>query len=188
MHAESRKILRHIADAQKYKNQGNKELFGPGALERASIEQWLQTEEQNFNVPSADMLYSLSYLPADMPLDGRGGGPPPPAAGMHPAHRQHLEKVEEMRQRYEKSAKELSKLLNIYEQRLYETEYLAGDRFTLADLSHLPNADAIASDPRSAHLIASRENLSRWWYKISNRPAWKRIKELQCPPAAEAPF
>ncbi|KAK3157042.1 hypothetical protein QOZ80_2AG0115430 [Eleusine coracana subsp. coracana] len=188
---ESRRILRHIAGAEKYKNQGNKLLFGPGALERASIEQWLQTEEQNFNVPSADMLYSLSFLPPDMPLDGgRRGAPPAPsaAAGMHPLHRQHMEKMDEMRQRYEKSVRELDKLLNIYEQRLYETEYLAGDTFTLADLSHLPNADAIASDPRSQHLIASRENVSRWWYKISNRPAWKRIKELQRPPSAEAPF
>jgi glutathione S-transferase len=72
MDAESRKILRHVAD--KYKDQGYKGLFGPGALERASIEQWLQTEAQNFDVPSADMIYSLSYLPFDMPLDG--GSPP----------------------------------------------------------------------------------------------------------------
>jgi glutathione S-transferase len=64
---------------------------------------------------------------------------------MHRAHRQHMEKMEEMRQRYEKGLKEVSKLLNIYEQRLYESEYLAGHKFTLADLSHLPNADAIAS-------------------------------------------
>jgi glutathione S-transferase len=138
MDAESRKILRHVAD--KYKDQGYKGLFGPGALERASIEQWLQTEAQNFDVPSADMIYSLSYLPFDMPLDG--GSPPAASAGMH---RQHMEKMEEMRQRYEKGLKEVSKLLNIYEQRLYESEYLAGHKFTLADLSHLPNADAIAS-------------------------------------------
>jgi glutathione S-transferase len=50
MHVESRKIQRHIAD--KYKNQGYRDLFGPGALERASIEQWLQTEAQSFDVPS----------------------------------------------------------------------------------------------------------------------------------------
>jgi glutathione S-transferase len=79
MHAESRKILRHIAD--KYKNQGYRDLFGPGALERASIEQWLQTEAQSFDVPSADMVYSLAYLPPDMQLDGRGGGGLPEATG-----------------------------------------------------------------------------------------------------------
>ncbi|WVZ57522.1 hypothetical protein U9M48_007899 [Paspalum notatum var. saurae] len=67
---ESRKILRHIAE--KYKDQGNRDLFGPGALERASIEQWLETGEKCFDVPSADMLYSLAYLQ----LDGRGAGAP----------------------------------------------------------------------------------------------------------------
>jgi hypothetical protein len=50
----------HIAD--KYKNQGYRDLFGPGTLERASIEQWLQTEAQSFDIPSADMVYSLAYL------------------------------------------------------------------------------------------------------------------------------
>jgi glutathione S-transferase len=179
MNAESRKILRHIAD--KYKNQGNKDLFGPGALERASIEQWLQTEAHSFDIPSADLVYSLAYLPPDMPLDGRGAA----AGGMHPSHRQ---KVEEMTQLFEKSRKDLGKLLDIYEQRLGEEDFLAGSKFTLADLSHLPNADRLAADPRSARLIESRRNVSKWWYTISSRESWKRVKELQRPPSAEAPF
>ena len=187
MIAESRKILRHIAD--KYKQQGYKDLFGPGALERASIEQWLQTEAHSFDIPSADMVYSLAYLPPDMPLDGRagaGGGLAPAAgSGMHPSHRQ---KVEEMLQLLEKSRKDLGKLLDIYDQRLGEEEYLAGSKFTLADLSHLPNADRLAADPRSARLIESRKNVSRWWYTVSARDSWKRVKELQRPPSAEAPF
>jgi len=181
---ESRKILRHIAD--KYKQQGYKDLFGPGALERASIEQWLQTEAHSFDIPSADMVYSLAYLPPDMPLDGRGAaGGLLPAAGMHPSHRQ---KMEEMLQLFEKSRKDLGKLLDIYDQRLGEEEYLAGSKFTLADLSHLPNADRLAADPRSARLIESRKNVSRWWYTISSHDSWKRVKELQRPPSAEAPF
>jgi glutathione S-transferase len=189
MHAESRKILRHIAE--KYKNQGYRDLFGPGALERASIEQWLQTEAQSFNIPSADMAYSLAYLPPDMPLDGSrgGGGLGLPAAaagpGMNPTHRQ---KMEEMLQLFDKSRKELSKLLDIYEQRLGEEAFLAGAKFTLADLSHLPNADRLTADPRSARLIQSRRNVSRWWDTISSRDSWTRVKELQRPPSAEAPF
>ncbi|KAJ1296405.1 hypothetical protein BS78_01G297800 [Paspalum vaginatum] len=174
---ESRKILRHVAE--KYKDQGNRDLFGPGALERASIEQWLQTEAQSFDIPSADMAYSLAYLP----LDGRGAGLP--AAGMNPSHRQ---KLEEMQQLFEKSRRELGKLLDIYEQRLAEEKYLAGGKFTLADLSHLPNADRLAADPRSARLIESRRNVKGWWDTISRRDSWSRVKELQRPPSAEAPF
>ncbi|ONL99618.1 glutathione transferase14 [Zea mays] len=181
---ESRKILRHIAD--KYKNQGYRDLFGPGALERASIEQWLQTEAQSFDVPSADMVYSLAYLPPDMQLDGRGVGGLPAATGtMNPAHRQ---KVEEMLQLFEKSRRQLGKLLDIYEQRLGEEAFLAGGKFTLADLSHLPNADRLAGDPRSARLMESRRNVSKWWDTVSRRDSWVRVKELQRPPSAEAPF
>ncbi|XP_006662020.1 glutathione S-transferase F11-like [Oryza brachyantha] len=200
---ESRKILRHIAD--KYKDQGNTELIGTGALERSSIEQWLQTEAQSFDVPSADLVYSLAFLPpppAQAQLGGGkakgaecdeqdGGGERQGRGGggrngeMNPAHRQ---KVEEMRQLFEKSRKELNKVLDIYEQRLDEAEYLAGDKFTLADLSHLPKADALASDPRSLSMIQSRRNVSRWWADISGRESWKYIKSLNRPPSAEAPF
>jgi hypothetical protein len=72
---------------------------------------------------------------------------------------------------------ELETLLDIYEQRLGESEYLAGNKFfTIADLSHLPNADRLASDPRS------RKNVSRWWDAISCRGAWQEVKNLQHPP------
>lgn len=192
---ESRKILRHIAD--KYKRQGNLDLIGTGALERSSIEQWLQTEAQSFDVPSADMIYSLAYLPRTMPLDGRkDGGAGAGRDGRQQKQQQrdmmmspsHMQKVEEMKQLFEKSSRDLSKVLDIYDQRLEEAEYLAGDKFTLADLSHMPNADRLASDERSARLIQSRRNVSRWWADISNRESWVYVKSLQRPPSAEAPF
>lgn len=188
---ESRKILRHIAD--KYKAQGNPGLIGTGALERSSIEQWLQTEAQSFDVPSADMIYSLGFLLPTMQLGGNkddAGATPRQQGGarapdMNPAHRQ---KVDEMQQLFEKSSKELSKVLDIYEQRLEETQYLAGDKFTLADMAHLPNADRLDSDELSRRLLQSRKNVSRWWADISGRESWQYVKSLQRPKSAEAPF
>ncbi|KAM3409515.1 hypothetical protein ACQJBY_002055 [Aegilops geniculata] len=182
---ESRKILRHIAD--KYKRQGNLDLIGTGALERSSIEQWLQTEAQSFDVPSADMIYSLAYLPRTMPLGGTGAGQQKQQRDMMMSP-SHMQKVEEMKQLFEKSSRDLSKVLDIYDQRLEEAEYLAGDKFTLADLSHMPNADRLASDERSARLIQSRRNVSRWWADVSSRESWVYVKSLQRPPSAEAPF
>ena len=190
MCADSRKMLRHIAD--KYKAQGNPDLIGMGALERSSIEQWLQTEAQSFDVPSADLIYSLAYLPLTMQLDGRKDG----AGGRDVRQQQqdlmmnptHVQKLEEMKQLFEKSRKDLSKVLDIYDQRLEEAEYLAGDKFTLADLSHMPNADRLASDPRSLRLIHSRRNVSRWWADVSGRESWVYVKSLQRPPSSEAPF
>jgi glutathione S-transferase len=93
-----------------------------------------------------------------------------------------------MLQLFEKSRRQLGKLLDIYEQRLGEEAFLAGGKFTLADLSHLPNADRLAADPRSARLIESRRNVSKWWDTVSRRDSWVRVKELQRPPSAEAPF
>ncbi|XP_035817389.1 A-agglutinin anchorage subunit-like [Zea mays] len=107
------------------------------------------------------------------------------ASRRRPGRRQ---KVEEMLQLFEKSRRQLGKLLDIYEQRLGEEAFLAGGKFTLADLSHLPNADRLAGDPRSARLMESRRNVSKWWDTVSRRDSWVRVKELQRPPSAEAPF
>uniref|UniRef100_A0A0D9XM20 glutathione transferase n=1 Tax=Leersia perrieri TaxID=77586 RepID=A0A0D9XM20_9ORYZ len=170
---------------------GNPDLIGTGALERSSIEQWLQTEAQSFDVPSADLVYSLAFLPPTTPLDGAGAAAAADCDQIDQMHAGHREKVKEMKEVYERSRKEVSKVLDIYEQRLEEAEYLAGDKFTLADLSHLPNADRLAGDPRSLRLIESRRNVSRWWADVSGRESWKYVKSLSRPPAtssAEAPF
>ncbi|KAL5217401.1 hypothetical protein ABZP36_018085 [Zizania latifolia] len=199
--SESRGILRHIA--HKYAKQGNPDLIGTGALERASIEQWLQTEAQSFDVPSAEMVYSLAFLPPSMPQQNDNGNgncngrdvsvvnasskrvlAGAPAGGNTAAGGNNLQKEEEMRKLFEKSKKDLEKLLDIYEQRLEEASYLAGDKFTIADLSHLPNADRLASDPRSRRMFEARKNVSRWWNDISKRESWEYVRSLQRPPSA----
>uniref|UniRef100_A0A0D9VP85 glutathione transferase n=1 Tax=Leersia perrieri TaxID=77586 RepID=A0A0D9VP85_9ORYZ len=201
--SESRGILRHIA--HKYARQGNPDLIGTGALERASIEQWLQTEAQSFDVPSAEMVYSLAFLPPTMPKQNDNGnsngngrdvqvanagskrvvaGTAAPEGTMNTAASGgKQQKEEEMRRLFEKSKKDLEKLLDIYEQRLEEAAYLAGDKFTIADLSHLPNADRLASDPRSRRMFEARKNVSRWWNEISKRESWEYVRSLQRPPS-----
>ncbi|KAM0858807.1 hypothetical protein ACQ4PT_047605 [Festuca glaucescens] len=206
--SESRGILRHIS--HKYAKQGNPDLIGSGALERASIEQWLQTEAQSFDEPSAEMVYSLAFLPPAMPQqqqngngngngngsgngNGKGIGNGTGNAVVNASTKRVLagappgttkEKEEEMRKLFEKSQRELEKLLDIYEQRLEEAAYLAGDKFTIADLSHLPNADVLASDPRSRRMFERRRNVSRWWKKVSQRQSWAYVKSLQRPPSS----
>ncbi|XP_062209091.1 glutathione S-transferase F11-like [Phragmites australis] len=198
--SESRGILRHIS--HKYAKQGNPDLIGTGALERASIEQWLQTEAQSFDAPSAEMVFSLAVLPPSLPKQNDNGNGNSfngkdaavvnastnrvgAAAGPEAVNQLSAHKEEEMLKLFEQRKKDLEKLLDIYEQRLEEANYLAGDNFTIADLSHLPNADRLASDPRSRRMFESRKNVNRWWYDISNRDAWQYVKTLQRPPAAE---
>ncbi|KAJ1298921.1 hypothetical protein BS78_01G490900 [Paspalum vaginatum] len=202
--SESRGILRHIS--HKYAKQGNPDLIGTGALERASIEQWLQTEAQSFDAPSAEMVYSLAFLPPTLPKQndsGKGGNSfsgardvavapanastkreaPAGQQGQGQGQAAGAHKEEEMMKLFEQRKKDLEKLLDIYEQRLEEAKFLAGDHFTIADLSHLPNADRLVADPRSSRMFESRKNVSRWWHDVSSRDTWQYVKTLQRPPS-----
>ncbi|CAL9087045.1 unnamed protein product [Musa textilis] len=148
---DSRDICRYIS--RKYEYKGNKALSGTGFLQRASIEQWLQAEAVNFEPPSSALVFQLTFAPAlHMPPD-----------------------EELIKQNEEK----LSKVLDIYNSRLGESEYLTGDTFTLADLSHLPNSHYLAMSERGRKLFATRGNVARWSTAISARPSWKQVVEMQ---------
>ncbi|KAG6532550.1 glutathione S-transferase F8, chloroplastic-like [Zingiber officinale] len=150
----SREICRHLAE--KYAGQGNKDLLGSGTLERASIEQWLQTEEKNFDPPSSALVFNLALAP--------------------------LLSMDQDKDAVERSKKQLDAVLKIYERRLDESEYLAGDKFTLADLSHLPNAHRLVHRPDCSSLFNSRKRVAEWWKAISSRPSWQRVVEMQQEP------
>ncbi|CAL9752791.1 unnamed protein product [Musa acuminata subsp. burmannicoides] len=155
---ESRAICRYICD--KYANRGNQSLFGRnggGPAERAQVEQWLEAESQSFNPPSSALVFQLAFAP-------RMGLPQDPAA-------------------IELNQAKLAKVLDVYERRLGESRFLAGDEFALADLAHLPNAHYICSAGKD-DMFASRKNVARWWEEISTRPSWKKVVDMfSAPPA-----
>ena len=72
----------------------------------------------------------------------------------------------------------LQKLFDIYEKRLSESTYLAGDNFTLADLSHLPGIRYLVEEAKMGHLVTERKKVNAWWEDISTRPAWKKLMDL----------
>jgi glutathione S-transferase len=155
--AESRAICRYICD--QYADRGNQILFGKkedGAVGRAAVEQWIESEAQNFNPPSLAMIFQLAFAP----MMGR-------ATDMAVV---------------EQNEAKLAKVLDVYEQRLGESQYFAGDDFSLADLVHLPNAHFIVNRTGKAELITGRSNLARWWDDVSARPAWKEVLKLQNQP------
>ncbi|KAJ8512332.1 hypothetical protein OPV22_002766 [Ensete ventricosum] len=148
---DSRDICRYISN--KYEYKGNKALSGTGFLQRASIEQWLQAEAVSFEPPSSALVFQLAFAPA-----------------------LHIPPDEEL---IKQNEEKLSKVLDIYNSRLGESEYLTGDTFTLADLSHLPNSHYLTMSERGRKLFATRGNVARWSTAISARPSWKQVVEMQ---------
>ncbi|KAF3324917.1 DNA-directed RNA polymerase II subunit RPB1-like protein [Carex littledalei] len=134
--------------SETYANRGNRYLLGHDLLDRVSIEQWLKSEEQSFDPPSRALVLQLAF-----PLSTKSSN--------------------DLREESER----LAKVLDVYNHRLGESQYLAGDEFTLADLTHLPNSQYIATSYEWGHLFDERENLKRWWEEVSIRPSWSQAVE-----------
>ncbi|PNT65049.1 microtubule-associated protein futsch isoform X2 [Brachypodium distachyon] len=131
--------------AETYEHHGYPFLLGKDSLERASIEQWLHHEEHAFNPPSRSLFCHLAF-----PLDEEDDGI-------------NLQK------------RKLEEVLEVYEQRLGDSEFLAGNKFTLADLVHLPNSYHITESEEFVYLYDSRKNVQRWWNAISTRDSWQNV-------------
>ncbi|KAL1311955.1 hypothetical protein HN51_038611 [Arachis hypogaea] len=147
---ESRAICRYVCE--KYAERGNKGLYGTDPLAKASIDQWVEAEGQSFNPPSSALVFQLAFAP-----------------------RMKLKQDEGViRQNEEK----LAKVLDVYDKRLSQTRFLAGDDFSFADLSHLPNAHYLVTATDRAPLFTQRDNVSRWWNDISTRHSWNEVLRL----------
>ncbi|GLJ52556.1 hypothetical protein SUGI_1118410 [Cryptomeria japonica] len=147
---ESRAIIRYYAE--KYAEQGTC-LLGKTLEEKALIEQWLEVEGQNFCPHSYALINQLVFAPrVNAPQD---------------------------KEFIESSAQKLGEVLDVYEKRLSESKYLAGDFYSLADLSHLPHTEYIVNATDKGYLIRNREHVKAWWEDISSRPAWKKVLAMK---------
>eukprot|EP01018_Ginkgo_biloba_P017866 Gb_10894 [translate_table: standard] len=144
---ESRAIIRYIA--MKYEGQGTP-LLGSNLEERALVEQWLEVEGHNFDPPVVALVAELLY-----PLQSG-------------AENQAL---------IESKEQQLANVLDVYEERLSKTKYLAGDFFSLADLTHLPFIHMVVNVTDKGYLIRDRKHVNAWWEDISSRPAWEKVLE-----------
>ncbi|XP_057967152.1 glutathione S-transferase F9-like [Malania oleifera] len=146
---ESRAIMRYYAE--KYKHQGT-DLLGKTIEERGLVEQWLEVEAHNFHSPAYTLsIHTMFYSIAHIQPDPKV--------------------IEECEQK-------LTKVLDIYEERLSKSKYLAGDFFSLADLSHLPFAQFLVYDMGKEYMIRNRKHVSAWWDDISSRPSWEKVLQL----------
>ncbi|KAL5076936.1 hypothetical protein RYX36_015920 [Vicia faba] len=146
---ESRAIVRYYAE--KYADRGP-DLLGSTLEEKAMVDQWLEVEAHNFN----DLCFNIMFNLVILPRMGKPGD-----IGL-------VQRCEE----------KLEKVFDVYESRLSKSTYLAGDNFSLADLSHLPGIGHLIEEAKMRHLVSERKNVKAWWEKISSRPAWKKLKNL----------
>ncbi|RLN03315.1 proteoglycan 4-like [Panicum miliaceum] len=144
---DSRAICRYLAET--YEHQGYPFLLGKDVLERASIEQWLRNEEHAFDPPSRALFCHIAF----------------------PFHDEDDDNNEDI----SREKRKLEEVLEVYEQRLGESDYLAGNKFTLADLVHLPGTHHVITSEKFAYLYDSRKNVQKWWNRISARDSWQQV-------------
>lgn len=73
----------------------------------------------------------------------------------------------------------LEKVLDVYEAQLSKSKYLAGDFFSMADLSHLPYTNLLVNATDKAEVITSRPHVHAWWKDISSRPSFTKVLGFQ---------
>ncbi|KAB1214011.1 Glutathione S-transferase F7 [Morella rubra] len=68
----------------------------------------------------------------------------------------------------------LGKVLDVYEERLSKSKYLAGESYSLADMHHIPIL-VYFMGTAEADAITSRPHVSAWWDDFSSRPATAEV-------------
>jgi glutathione S-transferase len=65
------------------------------------------------------------------------------------------------------------KVFGILDPVLGKQQYLAGDSFSLAEISWMPYMEYFAL-AGGADLINKHKNVAAWWNRVSSRPSWKK--------------
>jgi glutathione S-transferase len=77
------------------------------------------------------------------------------------------------------SLAKFGKVLDVYEARLSNTKFLAGDVISLADLSHLTTGWKLFDKYKKGSVcFEGRPHVKAWWEATSSRPAWKKVIDL----------
>ena len=85
----------------------------------------------------------------------------------------------------DENVEKLKKELEVYEARLSQSKYLAGDFLSLADLSHFTIMHYFMAT-EYATLVEALPHVSAWWQGLAALPAAKKVSEFMSVGAAEA--
>jgi glutathione S-transferase len=133
----------------RYINEKSKGNLVPQDVQgRAQMEQWISVETSNFT-PHA-MKYVYHY-------------------GLN---------VKQEDAVLEAAQKGIDTALNVMEQRLSKSEYLAGKQFSLADIGYLPYIEYVMHSPLK-ETFAKYPHVMKWWGRCSERPSWQKAAGRQ---------
>ncbi|XP_066361628.1 glutathione S-transferase 4-like [Miscanthus floridulus] len=85
----------------------------------------------------------------------------------------------------DENVEKLKKVLEVYEARLSQSKYLAGDFLSLADLSHFTMMHYLMAT-EYATLVEALPHVSVWWEGLAMRLAAKKVTEFM-PVGTRAP-
>jgi len=112
------------------------------------VDIWLEAESQNYNPPASKIVYEKVFK------KWRG-------------ERADMEIVKA-------SVEELERVLDVYEKRLSSVPYIAGDEFSIADISHIPYTNLLLKCGYKS-LYKDRPNVYRWIKRIIKRESVQYI-------------
>lgn len=119
-------------------------------LTQALTETWLEVESQNYNPPITSLVWEKVFKPRFMGITTDEA-----VAAANLA--------------------ELNRVLDVYEARLSKQSYLAGQEFSLADLSHISNMWVLVNMAQITQPLDTHPAVKAWYERITSRPAWIKV-------------
>jgi glutathione S-transferase len=156
--SESRAISKYII--RKYKSAEATDLLREGDLkEAAMVDVWTDVEAHQYNPALSPVVYECLIYPA-------------------------MRGVPTNQTVVDESLEKLRKVLDVYEARLSNHAYLAGDFVSFADLNHFPFTFYFMATPH-APLFDSYPHVKVWWEtRLVARPSMKKLGATMAAAAA----
>ena len=130
------------------------ERLGSGSLEQSAlVDMWVDVEAHQLQPPAGAIAVECVIAPA---LFGR----------------------ERNQAVVDENVEKLKKVLEVYEARLAQSRYLAGDALSLADLSQFTIMHYYFMATEYATLVEALPHVSAWWKGLTARPTAKKVAEF----------
>ncbi|XP_028771067.1 glutathione S-transferase F13-like [Neltuma alba] len=143
---ESRAITAYLAE--KYKETGPDLIRKSDPKEAALVRMWAEVESQTYDPAISPIIFEYLVSP--------------------------FQDKEPNQSVIDASVEKLKNVLDVYEERLSKTKYLAGDFFSLADLNQMTSTHYFMKTP-CAYMINDRPHVKAWWEDISSRPSFQKL-------------